>query len=235
MNKHQSYFGRDLEAMASATNYHQWIVDEFSPYLGRRVAEVGAGTGNFSDFLLRAGVEELRAFEPSVNMYPVLQDKFALDDRAETINAFFESCATDYEGAFDAVAYVNVLEHIEHDRTALKHAHATLKPGGHLLIFVPALPFLYSELDRKVGHFRRYKRDELVDVVTAAGFRIDWVKYFDILGIIPWYIAFTRLKLTTSSANVSIYDKLAVPLMRRLESLVTPPVGKNLILVAHRG
>ena len=44
------YFGRELEAMAFAVNYHKWIIDESRSYLGGSVAEVGAGTGNFSKF-----------------------------------------------------------------------------------------------------------------------------------------------------------------------------------------
>ena len=47
------YFGKDLEAMSFAQNYHQWILEICSPYLGKVVAEIGAGTGNFSDFLLK--------------------------------------------------------------------------------------------------------------------------------------------------------------------------------------
>ena len=57
-NDKQAYFGKDLEAMSFAVNYHQWIVDEFAPYLGSEVAEIGAGTGNFSAFLLDAGRRE---------------------------------------------------------------------------------------------------------------------------------------------------------------------------------
>lgn len=228
------YFGKDLEAMAFARNYHQWIADEFTPYLGESVAEIGAGTGNFSDFLLRAGVRQLSAFEPSTNMYPLLVEKFADDERVDTFDEMFEAASSRFQNKFDAVVYVNVLEHIENDTLALSHAFNTLKPNGRLLVFVPALQFLYSELDRKVGHFRRYDKQGLLDVVRRSGFQVDHIRYFDILGIIPWYVAFTLLKKTTTASNVSIYDSLAVPMMRRIERLVRPPVGKNLLLIAHR-
>jgi SAM-dependent methyltransferase len=230
----KEYFGKDLEAMSFANNYHRWIVSEFSPYLGTHVAEVGAGIGNFSEFLLQAGAQNLSAFEPSSNMYPMLEEKFSQASNVKTYNSFFEEASEDFIASFDAVAYVNVLEHIENDRLALEHAHQTLKPNGHLLIFVPALKFLYSELDRKVGHFRRYSKQELISVVTLAGFRIEEVRHFDVMGIIPWYIAFVLLKQTTSGANVSLYDRLVVPLMRRIEGVVTPPIGKNLLLVARK-
>jgi SAM-dependent methyltransferase len=228
------YFGKDLEAMSFADNYHRWIASELSPYLGAHVAEVGAGIGNFSEFLLDAGAQRLSTFEPSSNMYPMLEEKFLQVSNVDTYNTFFEDESENFTASFDAVAYVNVLEHIENDRLALEHAHRTLKPNGHLLIFVPALKFLYSELDRKVGHFRRYSKQELTDVVSAAGFSIESNRYFDVMGILPWYIAFVLLKQTTSGANVTLYDRLVVPIMRRVESLVTPPIGKNLLLVARK-
>lgn len=234
MSEQRTYFGKDLEAMSFANNYHQWILDEFAPYLGERVAEVGAGSGNFSDFILRAGVQHLTAFEPFTNMFTLLAQRFAGNPRIEAVNAFFEEQASEHAGSFDAVCYVNVLEHIEDDTGALRHAYKTLKPGGHLLVFVPALPFLYSELDRKVGHHRRYTYRSLRQVVKDAGFDIKRLKYFDIMGIAPWYIAFVLLRQTTTSGNVSLYDRLVVPVMRRVERLITPPLGKNLLLVAQR-
>lgn len=233
MNAGRQYFGKDLEAMCFANNYHQWIVDEFRCYLGDTVAEVGAGTGNFSTFLVAAGITRLFAFEPSTNMYPLLKDKLARDN-VETINAFYEEKAIEFENFFDSVLYVNVLEHIEDDERELECAYKTIKPNGHILIFVPALSWLYSELDRKVGHFRRYHKQELKETVQRAGFSVEALRYFDIAGIIPWYIAFVLLKRTTTENNVSLYDTLVVPPMRALEKVIPPPVGKNLLLVGQK-
>lgn len=230
----QEYFGKDLEAMSFAHNYHKWIINEFAPYLGRTMAEVGAGTGNFSQFLLQAGVEQLVAYEPSDNMFAQLETQFADVDAVTSVNGFFEDDSNDYLNTFDSVCYVNVLEHIEDDVVALQHAYKTLKVGGHILIFVPALAFLYSELDRKVGHFRRYSKKGLVEVAESAGFVINKTHYFDMLGIVPWYIAFVLLKQTTTEANVSLYDKLVVPLASKLEPRLRPFIGKNLVLVGTK-
>lgn len=232
------YFGKDLEAMSFAKNYHAWIIYEFKPYLGDSVAEVGAGTGNFSSFLVDAGVKRLMAFEPSHNMFPLLASRFNSSPTVDTINAFFEDYTETFSEifseTFDSVLYVNVLEHIEQDEKALCCAYRTIKKNGHLLIFVPALNWLYSELDKKVGHFRRYHKKQLEQLVKSVGFSIEKLKYFDIAGIIPWYIAFTLLKKTTTAGNVSLYDRLIVPPMRILENLMTPPIGKNLLLVAKK-
>ena len=234
MRNERKYFGKDLEAMSFAQNYHKWILDEFIPYIGDHVAEVGAGMGNFSDFLLDADIKHLVAFEPSDNMFFYLEKKFANNSKVDTINAFFEEKSYRYEDAFDSVCYVNVLEHIEDDAKTLSHAYTALHHKGHVLIFVPALSFLYSNLDKKVGHYRRYSKRELIEVVTSAGFSVKKVKYFDMAGIIPWYIAFVLLKQTTTQSNVSMYDKLVVPIMKRVERVITPMIGKNLVLVGKK-
>jgi len=131
---------------------------------------------------------------------------------------------------------VNVLEHIENDREALFHAYKSLKNKGHILLFVPALSFLYSDLDKRLGHYRRYSKNELIKIVTSAGFSIKKVSYFDMVGIIPWYIAFVLLNhaYTLKASNVSMYDKLVVPIMKKVEHVITPVIGKNLILVGQK-
>ena len=150
------------------------------------------------------------------------------------MNAYFEENSEDLAGTFDTVCYVNVLEHIEHDQEALGQAYRAIKPGGHLLVFVPALSFLYSNLDRQVGHFRRYSKQELTDVAVGANFTVTKVKYFDIMRIIPWYVAFVLLKQTATSTNVSLYDNWVVPIVRKVERALPPMIGKNLILIARK-
>lgn len=226
------YFGKDLEAMSFANNYHRWLIAEFLPYIKGSVAEVGAGVGNVSRLTLEADIKSLTAFEPSANMYPLLKEALGADARAKAINGFFGKEPVDE--CFDTVMYVNVLEHIEDDLAELAGVRAALAEEGYLLIFVPALPWLYSELDRQVGHFRRYTKSGLVALAQQAGFSVVKVRYFDVAGILPWYVHFTLLKNTIGAGSVSLYDKLVVPTMRMVEGLVPPPIGKNLLLVAKK-
>jgi SAM-dependent methyltransferase len=227
----RQYFGKDLEAMSFATNYHRWILACFRPYLGSSVAEVGAGQGSFSRLLLETDIRSLLAFEPSANMYPELLRALASDPRATAVNDFFGPAAG--MDRFDSVLYVNVLEHIEDDAAELATARAALHPSGHLLVFVPALPWLFSPLDRQVGHYRRYVRKDLVRLVARAGFSAVQARYFDIAGILPWYVNFVLLRNTIGGRSVSAYDKLVVPLMRRIEERLPPCIGKNVILIAR--
>ncbi|MDG2991824.1 class I SAM-dependent methyltransferase [Candidatus Synechococcus calcipolaris G9] len=227
-----SYPGKDLEAMSFAVNYHQWIMDVFSPYLTGAIAEVGAGKGSISNLLLEKNIDQLVAFEPSQEMYPDLAQSLAPDQRARAVNDFFSPSYG--QGIFDAVVYINVLEHIEDDRTELTHAWQALKPKGYLLIFVPALGWLYSSFDQQIGHFRRYTKSGLMNRVKNAGFSILQADYFDLVGILPWYINFVLLGRSLGQGSVSLYDKLVIPPMRVIEQIVPPPIGKNVLLVGQK-
>ena len=111
----------------------------------------------------------------------------------------------------------------------------TLKTGGKLLIFVPALPFLYSELDRVYGHFRRYRRRELRNCIESAGFRIEKLRYFDISGVLPWWLLNTLMgKTSLHRPSLTVYDRLLVPPTKFVESVFPPLIGKNLILIASK-
>jgi hypothetical protein len=113
-------------------------------------------------------------------------------------------------------------------------AYQTIRDGGYILLFVPALSWLFSDADRSVGHFRRYHKTPLMTLVEEAGFVVEKTRYFDLAGIIPWYVNFVLLKNTFSADSVALYDKVVVPPMRLFEKLITPPIGKNILLVARK-
>jgi SAM-dependent methyltransferase len=228
----EHYPGKELEAMSSADHYRRWIVDDFERYLGKSVAEVGAGIGSITRILLERPIERLVAFEPSANMYPHLAEAVRGHARASAVNGLFDAGQAGKD--FDSVVYINVIEHVEHEREELSAAFAALRPGGYLLVFVPALAWLYSDFDREVGHFRRYSRDGLERVIVRAGFEVVESRYFDIAGVLPWYLYFTLLGRKMGRGSVSLYDRIVVPPMRVLENLVRPPIGKNILLVARR-
>jgi SAM-dependent methyltransferase len=226
------YPGKELEAMSFAINYHQWIVDELAPFFGRTMVEVGAGKGDLSAMLIRKGLKQLYAFEPSLNLFPSLRAKAEGLSQVTAINEFFKPDFV--PEAFDSLLYINVLEHIEDDCAELFSAYRALPIGGYLLLFVPALSWLFSNVDRSAGHFRRYYKKALVKMVEQTGFRVERVRYFDLAGIIPWYVNFVLLRNTFSAGSVALYDRLIVPPMRVFEKKITPPIGKNILLVARK-
>jgi hypothetical protein len=116
----------------------------------------------------------------------------------------------------------------------LRSTRGILRDKGKLLLFVPALPWLYGSLDRKVGHQRRYTLRSLREVVEGAGFSVEFIRYFDMVGVLPWFIAGRVSRMATFSDRAArLYDRLVVPTARAMERRLRPPIGKNLLCVAE--
>jgi len=233
------YIGKDIEAMSITVNYQRWILAEFRPFLGRHIVEVGAGTGSFSELLLKEKPETLSLVEPSTLFDQLIANVESLETSTEVDfhHAVFDDVAQVIceKQRPDSLIYVNVLEHIEDDLAELKVIYDSLLPGGHVMIFVPALMWLYAEFDRMIGHFRRYSKTELEEKCRAAGFEIVQSRYFDFAGILPWFIKFKLLGSRYLNADaVKAYDRIVIPVARRMESWIKVPVGKNVVLVARR-
>jgi len=237
MSKKHVYVGKDLEAMSFAVNYHKWILEEFRPFLGKKLVEVGAGTGSFSEMLIAENPENLALIEPS-EMFKFLEQnisQFETPASVDYYNDIFSETAHKLNETPDTIIYVNVLEHIEDDRGELEKVYETLQPGGHCLIFVPAFMSLYGAFDEKVGHFRRYTKNELEEKGRNAGFKIVKSKYFDFVGIFPWYVKYKLLKSDSlESGAVTAYDRFAVPVTKQFERFLKFPVGKNILTVLKK-
>lgn len=235
------YEGSDLESLADLPRYYRWILETFGPHLRGRTLEVGAGTGNFSSYYIDQ-CDEAVLLEPAKNLHQTLQERFAETQHVKVVGQLLhdvmeqevEGCAF-AENSFDAAVMVNVLEHIEDDVATLKDLYRLLKPGKALLIFVPALPFLYGSIDKLVHHYRRYTKRSLATVIQEAGFHIQSNHYFDALGILPWLLVGRVLKQTNvDPAGAKLYDRFGVPVTSWFERRFPPLLGKNLISVAYK-
>ncbi len=230
------YFGHDLEVMSFAHNYHQWIFDEFRPFLGNHLLEVGAGTGDFSQLLLQSEPLSLTVVEPSANMFPLLEKKLKNELQTIKLQAFFGDIYQSLVLQPDTIIYVNVLEHIGEDKLELTYIYETLPIDGHVCLFVPALQWLYGTADENLGHFRRYSKKSLESLVQEVGFTLVKSRYFDIIGILPWWILFCLLKRQAVNAGqISMYDKIVIPLMRKIENKISVPIGKNILMIGKKG
>jgi len=239
MNNKVEYVGKDLEAMDFAVNYHRWILEIIKPFLGEHLVEVGAGTGAFSELLLETKPKTLSLVEPST-MVEDLRNNLRRKDTTTEIQIFHDIFAAvaarlKSENAPDSIIYINVLEHIEDDSAELKTVWETLREKGRIFIFVPALPALFSEFDRRIGHFRRYRKTEIEEKCRAAQLRVVHSRYFDVTGIFPWLVKYRLMKsITMESTAVQLYDKFVVPVAKPLESFLPPPIGKNLLVIAEK-
>ena len=236
-----AYPGRELEAMDGAANYHRWILGIFKPFLGRHLVEVGAGLGSLSELILAEHhCQTLALVEPSKDMYEGLVAKakrLSTATRLDTYHGAFPEVAPLIKAreAPDSIIYVNVLEHIAEDEAELETIRNTLVDRGRAFLFVPALPWLYGAFDERVGHLRRYKKQELEEKLRRTGFKTVVSTYFDLPGVAPWWLKYRLLKSTSMEpGGVKLYDRFIVPTARRLESIISPPIGKNVVVVAEK-
>jgi SAM-dependent methyltransferase len=131
------------------------------------------------------------------------------------------------------VAY-NVLEHIPDDVGALRAFAGLLRPGGAVVLVVPAFPSAMSDFDLAIGHQRRYRRRSLRAAAEAAGLRVEVLHHVNWIGLIAWYLTVKLLKgRPRAGLLLTVYDRGFVPWLRRLEARVTPPFGQSLFLVAR--
>jgi SAM-dependent methyltransferase len=223
-----------LNQLAELDRYNHWIYEHISHALGRRVLEVGSGTGNITQFLCAGGREVLATdvvpsyrneLERLFGAYPnVRVGKFDLT--AEAPRAFVAD-------PFDSVVCLNVLEHVEDDLFALAQMRASLAPAGKLALLVPAHRFLYGAFDRSLGHFRRYEKRELAGKLKKAGFAVREMKFFSLVAALPWLINGRLLKRDYMPAGQANLANLLVPLLK-LERLIGPPCGLSLIAIAQK-
>lgn len=226
-----TYTGTELDAMAQARNYCRWIMHYFRPYLGERVVEIGAGTGTFSELLLTSGhTAELVLFEAASNLFPALRQRFE-NRRVRLHPGYFEPSLL--PEPVDSVVLVNVLEHISDDAALLSQVYECLRPGGCVLLFVPALRWNYGSLDKAFGHWRRYSKRELTARFEQALFRVRVMRYVNAMGIASWFLAGRVLRQTTlKPAQVRWYDQWIIPWSFKLEQICEPPLGQSLLAVA---
>jgi SAM-dependent methyltransferase len=228
------YSGEELDSLGEARNYYGWISSRFAPWLGPRMVEAGAGIGTFTAFLLAARPDgEVTAVEPAANNFPRLVRRWAGDARVKAVHGYLDDSLP--AASADAVVAVNVMEHVHDDAAFLRAAERVLAPGGHVCLFVPALPALYGSLDEAFEHCRRYTRAGLEARFVAAGLRPVSIQYMNLPGMVAWWLWAKLLRRRTITArDARTYDRWVVPLVRAVEDRVRPPVGNGLLAIAAK-
>jgi SAM-dependent methyltransferase len=233
MDEHRAtapaYAGTDnLEVLTEAIKYNRFLTDLIRGYARRddRVLDFGAGIGTFAKQLSAEGLH-IRCLEPDTG-------------QAEILAASNLPVATSMrqigDASIDLIYTFNVLEHIEDDLAALRECYRALKPNGRFLIYVPAFQMLYSSMDRKVGHRRRYTKRELTQKLRRAGFAIRKARYADSLGFFAslLYLAIGSDSGKLNRTAVILYDRMIFPVSRLLDAVCGGFFGKNVVVFAEK-
>jgi SAM-dependent methyltransferase len=221
-----------LENLGAADRFNRWVLSRFERHLGEDVLEVGCGLGNFTVLMAARGH---RVTGIDIDPAYVETARKRLAGFAGVYVACGDATAADWSERFDTVVALDVVEHIEDDCAFLARLARVLKPGGKLVVKVPAAPSLMSTLDRVVGHHRRYDKRSLNETFRAAGLAPLSLSHFNVAGTLGWWLNGKVLKRATPPGEqVKAFETL-VPLFRAAESIVPPPFGLSLIGIAASG
>ncbi len=216
-----------LRHLGESHAYNDWIMSQLRPHLGRTVLEVGCGSGNFTE-LMAPTAEYIHAVDLDPRFVAQAAERTA---RFKNVTvALGDAAAIDVDRQFDSVVMLDVLEHLENDIETLRRLRSRLRERGTIIVKVPAIPAIYNKMDRAVGHFRRYKRSQLQGVMKAAGFDDVRIWGFNLVGALGWWVTGSLLGKTVPSKEISLFNSL-VPVFRKLEAVITPPVGLSLFAV----
>jgi SAM-dependent methyltransferase len=229
------FFAADLRQMQQAKNYQRWQMRLLAPYLGPSVLEVGGGIGTFTCELARRAASVV-SLEPNAYCFAQLQERTrklpnvqALDIPVETLSTALPS-----DWRADAVVCMNVLEHIRDDVAALRVFSGRLRRSGCVIITVPAGAWAYGEIDRRLGHYRRYDKRTLRSAFEQAGLQIRQLRYFNSIGIWAWWWNAKCGGLRAQSDfQIKVFDRGIVPWLSRIEGILPPPVGQSLLAVGE--
>ena len=230
------YAANDLEIIEEARLYGEHVFSLFQPYIGQRVLEVGAGIGTMSRKLLKVA-DLVVGIEPNGNCLTRLQAAMQGEPRFTLHACHLEECDLDglQRQQLDTVYCVNVLEHIVDDVAALKMFRDVIVPGGHVLIYVPAIQAAYGPLDAELGHHRRYSKRTLSSVFAAAGLELMVLKYANPIGLIGWmYNSHVTKARHHSVDQVRLFERFVAPWALPLERIIPPPIGSSLVAVGRK-
>jgi SAM-dependent methyltransferase len=229
------YLLADQRKMTLARNYFAWQARLVLPHLGRRVAEVGSGIGNFTGLLLDRELVVAVDLDPAA--LAELHGRYRERGNLRTVRC--DAAAGEFRDVAqfspDSCVCLNVLEHIADDGAALRNMAAILPPGGMVVLLVPAFPALYGPIDRNLGHFRRYTRRAVVAAAEGAGLIPRRLRYVNLAGWFGWWWnARAAGREAQSEGQIAVFDRWVVPVVSRLEELAPVPFGQSLLAVMER-
>lgn len=229
MRSEKDYIGDELSLFAHANNWKAYWSSKIEPLLEGPVLEVGAGIGSNLK-ILRQRRQEWLALEPDAQQADIIR-RISNQDGVAVIAGTLDSLQSDQH--FNTIIYIDVLEHIEHDRDETELAFSKLLPGGRLVVLAPAHNSLFSPFDKAVGHFRRYNKPMLTALTpNSSEIEVESLYYLDSVGCLASFANTALLKQSMpTTKQIWLWDKLMVPVSKFLDIVIGHRVGKTIVMV----
>jgi SAM-dependent methyltransferase len=224
-----TYVGKELDIFANAIRWKKYWSSKIRPYLTGDILEVGSGQGSNTPFLKSAGATSWTCLEPDPELVSQTIQKFKshpllADCRVETGTV----ATMGSNRQFDAILYIDVLEHIENDHLELEQASQLLRRGGKIIVLAPAHQWLYTPFDRAVGHFRRYDKSSLL-ACTPNTCKCVQLAYLDSAGLAASLMNRLALQQAMPSLRqILFWDRLLVPVSQVLDLVTFHSAGKSI-------
>tara|TARA_B100000886_G_scaffold301883_1_gene231618 strand:+ start:3783 stop:4466 length:684 start_codon:yes stop_codon:yes gene_type:complete len=208
-------------------NFHiNYCLSFFRKFIKGDILEVGAGCGSFTKYYAKK-FNSLTLTELDKKNFLDLEKKFSKTENINILNSAVEAI----DRNFDTIMYLHVLEHIKNDEEELKKAINKLNSNGYLIIMAPAHQKIYSNLDRAVGHFRRYEKEffskELFGLKREKFISLDSIGYFLYL----LNKIFFKEEVYPSKLKIFLWDKIFTPITSIVDFLLMYKFGKCFLAI----
>jgi SAM-dependent methyltransferase len=224
------YIGNELHLFQRAFNWKKYYARSLKPFIKGNVLEVGAGIGSTTSYLHDGSQQTWLCLEPDSSLFEELKAKIdnkELPDRCTCMKGIVSDLESNQK--FDTILYIDVIEHIEDDKTELEQAADKLSKGGHLIVLVPAHQSLYSKFDNAIGHFRRYNKKMLISTAPVS-LQLKKINYLDSIGLLASLANKYFLKQDYPTLNqIHFWNKIIVPVSRVTDTITNYRLGKTVI------
>lgn len=225
-----------LSNISSAGKFNQWMYETITQFCNGNILEVGGGIGNISQCFIsdkkKLTVTELQDQYCEILSNNLIENSFIQNVICmNVVDPEFDKKHQSLFYKFDSVFALNVVEHIENDSLAIQNCKKLLKPGGQLIILVPAFNFLYNTFDDSLGHFKRYKKRGLIELFENNEFEVIHKQYFNFVGTLGWWVSGNLLrKKVVPEGQMKLYD-FFVPIIKMIDLFTNRFIGLSVIVV----
>ena len=227
------YQGKELELFSIAKQWKKYFSQQLTPHIKGSVLEVGAGLGTTTLYLFNNKVSNWTMLEPDPEMFRQLSKKINDGVFPKSFKAL-HGTLSDTLSTYDTILFIDVLEHIKDDSAELEKAFHRISSTGSIIILAPAYQQLYNNFDRQIGHYRRYSKRRLRDLINPR-YQIVSIKYIDSMG----YFAalFNRLFLRQNyptRSQIQFWNKFLIPLSKIFDRIFNFSFGKTIIVICKK-